>query len=106
MSAESNPSSCEIIEAKLTSFDGRTVRDISSNFITSFELIQSMDKVSYSGVLAVLDTAGVLEGMPLRGEEKLDLTIKSFDLNTEVKIKAFVHKVSDIIPTQSSNGSI
>jgi len=102
--ADTNPASFEFISATLTSYDEQTVKDISSNFIGGFELNQSMDMTSYNGALTILDTVGLLESMPIRGEEILDLVIKSFDLNTEVKIKGFIHKVSDIVPTQSSNG--
>ena len=102
--AEFNPSICEIQKAEIISYDQTIKRDITSNFIGRFEITQSMDAVAYSGWLLVLDTAGVLEGMPIRGEETLNLWLKGMDLGTEVRINAMIHKVTDITPTQSSNG--
>lgn len=102
--AEFNPSVCEIQKAELISYDETVKRDITSNFIGRFEITQSMDAVAYSGWLLVLDTIGILDGMPIRGEETLNLWLKGMDLGTEVKISAVIHKVTDITPTQSSNG--
>ena len=99
-----NPSSVEIIKAELISYDQKTRRDISSNYIYGFEIIQSMDAVAYSGSLNILDTSGILEGMPIRGEETLNFWIEGTDLNTRVKISAIIHKVTDIIPKSNSNG--
>lgn len=99
-----NPGTVEVTRAELISYDGNTRRDISSNYIYGFEIEQSMDTVAYSGSINVLDTSNVLEGMPIRGEETLNLTLLGMDLNTEVYIAARVHRVSDIMPRPSTNG--
>ena len=99
-----NPSVCEIQKAEIISYDNTVKRDITSNFIGRFEITQSMDAVAYSGWLFVLDTIGILDGMPIRGEETLNLWLKGMDLGTEVRISAMIHRISDITPTQSSNG--
>jgi hypothetical protein len=99
-----NPSVCEIQKAEIISYNNTTKRDITSNFIGRFEIIQSMDAVAYSGWLFVVDTIGILDGFPIRGEETLELWLKGMDLGTEVRISARIHRVSDITPTQSSNG--
>jgi hypothetical protein len=99
-----NPSVCEIQKAEIISYNNTTKRDITSNFIGRFEITQSMDAVAYSGWLFVVDTIGILDGLPIRGEETLNLWLKGMDLGTEVRISARIHKVSDITPTQSSNG--
>lgn len=99
-----NPTAVEILKAEIISFDKKTRRDISTNYIYGFEITQSMDSVSYSGSIDVLDTSGVLEGMPIRGEESLNFWIKGMDLGTEVKIAAIIHKVSNISLMPSSGG--
>ena len=99
-----NPSVCEIQKAEIISYNNTAKRDITSSFISRFEITQSMDAVAYSGWLFVVDTIGILDGLPIRGEETLELWLKGMDLGTEVRISARIHKVSDITPTQSSNG--
>lgn len=102
--SEFNPSVCEIQKAEIISYDTKTKRNIASNFISTFEITQSMDSVAYNGWVFVLDTIGIIDGMPIRGEETLNLWLKSMDLGTEVRISAIIHRISDITPTQSSNG--
>ena len=97
-----NPTAVEIIRAEIISYDGSTKRDIASNYIYSFEITQSMDAVAYSGSISVLDSSGLLEGMPIRGEETLTLWLMGMDLQTEVKIAGVIHKVTDIKPSSNS----
>ena len=87
MSEEFNPSRCEIIKAIITSHDDSQRLDVSGNFIGKFKLSQSMTSVAYKGSAFCLDTQGILESFPLRGEEKLELHIKAFDLGTTIKLK-------------------
>lgn len=96
-----NPSGSDVTRAVITSHDGSLSTDI-SNIITEYEIIQSIEAVSYLGTITVFDTVGLLE--KLRAEETLDLTIASYDLPTEVSIKAQIYKVSDIVPSESNNG--
>lgn len=100
---ENNPAVAEITKAVLKSFNG-VERDITGTFIGVVSIDQSMDTASWSGTMSVRDSAGVLDSLPIRGEESLELWIKSFDLGTEIKLNARVHKVTDIIPTATSNG--
>ena len=104
MSENFNPAACTITRAVIISFDGQRRRDISFNFIGAFEINQSMDAVAYSGNISVLDTAGVLEGLPIRGEETLELEIVSHDLDTKVSIITKIHRVTDIEPVPNGNG--
>ena len=103
MSEEFNPSRCEIIKAIITSHDDSQRLDVSGNFIGKFKLSQSMTSVAYKGSAFCLDTQGILESFPLRGEEKLELHIKSFDLGTTVKLKTRIYKISDMAPAPNSN---
>lgn len=104
MAEDINPGTVEVTRAELISYDGKTRRDISSNYIYGFEINQSMDTVAYSGSIDVLDTSNVLEGMPIQGEETLNLTLVGMDFRTEISIAARVHRVSDITPRPSTNG--
>lgn len=101
--SEFNPSGCDITQAILRSHDGSKEVDISPS-IVEFEIVQSMDTVSYNGTITVLDTVGLLEGFPLRAEETLQLTIIGYDLGTEINLNTHIYKVSDILPSESNNG--
>lgn len=103
MSEEFNPSRCEIIKAIITSHDDSQRLDVSGNFIGKFKLSQSMTSVAYKGSAFCLDTQGILESFPLRGEEKLELHIKAFDLGTTIKLKTRIYKISDMAPAPNSN---
>lgn len=102
--AEFNPTAVEVLKAEIISFDGLSRRDISGNYIYGFEITQSMDAVAYSGSINVLDTSSILESMPIRGEETLYFWIKGMDLQTEVKIAAVIHKVTDIHILANNSG--
>lgn len=104
MSESFNPSAVSIRSAIIKSYDGKEQRDISSNFITGFEINQSMSSVAYSGWISVQDSVGILEELPIRGEETLELKLLGHDLNTEVNLKTHIHKVTDIEPSQASDG--
>tara|TARA_R110000796_G_scaffold3920_3_gene15013 strand:+ start:860 stop:2314 length:1455 start_codon:yes stop_codon:yes gene_type:complete len=102
--ADFNPSEVQILKAELLSYDGITRRDISTNYIYGFEIAQSMDTVAYAGKLNIIDTSNLLEGMPIRGEETLNLVLRGTDLNTVVRIAGIIHKVDDISPAGNSGG--
>jgi hypothetical protein len=104
MSETFNPAACTVVKALLKSYDGSKQRDLSANFVGGFEINQSMDTAAWSGALSILDTIGVLEDMPIRGEETLELEIVSHDLDTKIKLRTVVHAVSDIQPTATGNG--
>ena len=98
-----NPSGADITEAILRSYSGSKSVDI-SGLIVEFEFIQSMEAQNWIGSLTIQDSTGLLENFPLRAEEYIDLTVVSYDLGTEVKLKTRVYKISDAIPTESNNG--
>ena len=101
---EINLGKADIEKAELISYDGTTRRDISVTYIYGFNIEQSMDSVAYSGFVDILDTSNVLEGMPIRGEETLNLEISTGDSDVITLISGIVHKVTDIHPKPSSNG--
>lgn len=102
-SGDFNPSGCEITGAIVSSHDGSKSEDIKAQVI-KFEISQSMDMMSYSGSITVLDNIGLLETFPLRSEEFLVLKLKGGDLGTEVNIKTRVYRIDNIVASESNGG--
>ena len=100
-----SPSRCEITKAIITSYGRENVvsEDINT-IIGAFDIEHGIGKVALTGSVTVLDTTGLLERFPLRGEETLDLEIKSYDLQTVRKIKAHIYKITDIEPNSLTKG--
>lgn len=98
-----NPSSCDVTLAIITSYDGSTSYDISSNFIGSWSITQSMGDFAWQGEAFIMDASNLLEGFPLRGEEYFELWLETYDVKTTVKLKARIHKITDIVPAPNSN---
>ena len=84
-----NPSAVDIVEAKITSYDGSKTEDITTGFIGAFELTQSMHMVSYEGKITVLDYRGILEQFPEIDLEKNKFGIfsKASSADTELREK-------------------
>lgn len=92
-----NPSRCEIKSAELTPFNAEGAK--SNNIVAmigSFNISQSVQHSAISGTLDIYDGIGLLEGLPLRGEERLDLVVFCYDLQTEVRLQCQVYQISDI----------
>jgi len=98
-----NSSSYSIQEAKVTAYDGITTSDI-SNIIHSINFSQSLSSVIWSGSIVVRDNVGLLERLPLRGEESLKLKILSYDTNKTIDLNTKIFRVSGIQPTENQNG--
>ena len=100
----SNTSAYEISKCVITSFDGSRSRDITSNFVGAFDLSQSMFKTSYTGSIVVLDGAGILDGLPIRGEETIELEITTVGPDQyTLNLVGHLYKVSNITPSQGSD---
>lgn len=97
-----NPSGYEILRADLTPFGGKKF-DV-QNAITKIDFTQGLDSLSYQATIEILDNTGLLENLPIRGEENLDLHIKTSDIKTEIKLKLFVYAVSDIKVSNDATG--
>jgi hypothetical protein len=100
-----NPGICDISKAELTPYDNSNGRsfDITA-LITSVTISQSIYSPSISGSLSVIDNIGLLERIPLRGEETLDLKLKSYDIQTTREIKGIIYKIDNVVPIESGNG--
>ncbi len=97
-----NPGSADVVEAIMTSHDGGNSQNITGQ-IVSFSLSQSMNSASYNGSLTLLDSVGLFEGFPVRGEETLELKFKGHDLNTEVNLKVHTYSIDSIAIDESSS---
>jgi len=100
-----NPGICNITKASITPF-GMTEDDSVDITASIYSLLiqQSILSVSIQGSVKVLDNVGLLERLPLRGEETLDLKLKSFDIGTEREIKATIYKIDGVSPNPNGNG--
>ena len=92
-----NPSRCEIKSAELIPFGtrGKKSQDISV-MIADFGMSQSIGLSALNGFVSVYDGVGLLQQMPLRGEEQLKLIVYCYDLQTEIYLDCQVYKIDDI----------
>lgn len=94
-----NPSRCEITSAEIVPF-GKKVGDKSNidiaDMIAAFSMHQALNKSALHGKCDVYDSIGILENLPLRGEEEIHLTIKAFDLQTEIELACSIYKIDDL----------
>ena len=102
-----NPSRCEIISAEIAKF-GKGIGDKDNanlrSMIASFQISQSVINSALSGTLEIFDSIGLLEEMPIRGEETLNLVIKSYDMQTEIDLDCHIYKVDDVNINVDQNG--
>jgi len=94
-----------------------------TSMVTGFSLTQSIAQNSYIGTILIEDRVGLLENAmprtkedaeaggssarnlsPLRGEERLQLSIKGYDLGTVVNMDVRIYKIDGITPTASLDG--
>jgi len=101
-----SPSYCEITKAILTPYGAENAvsHDIST-IIGAWHVEHGIGSVSLSGSITVLDNEGLLEGLPLRGEESLELEFLCADLQTKREIKAQVHKINDVAASNTNKGT-
>lgn len=100
-----NPSRCEIKKAELIPHVKENIKSYDiSLMIGDFHLNQSIDSVALSGTIDVLDNINLLQGMPMRGEEQLRLTIYCYDKQTEVTLNCQVIKINRLEPTPDTKG--
>jgi len=113
--ADYSPQAYEIEKAVLKSYlspDGavgdtesnQAQMDI-SNIITGVAISQSIDAVSFLVNVSVIDRANLLETVPLRAEETLDLTILTNDTGEKIEMKLRVYEISDVTFGSGMNGT-
>lgn len=96
-----HPSRCSIERAELIPLSGEK-KDITA-LISEFSITQSLDKTALYAVFQVYDGVGILEEMPVRGEETFDVEIKCFDLETVVNLNLHVYKVDGIVTSEPND---
>lgn len=96
-----SPSYARVRKAQLTSASGVSYNLI--DHITEFYISQSIDSVSLKGSLKILDSIGLLEDFPLRGEETLDLELEGLDTGVIKRIKAHVYSIGNIVVTDNND---
>ena len=102
MSETFNPSFCTIEEATLTSVDERVV-DITP-LIYGVGTYSALSASALVGTIEVYDSVGTLHNHPLRGEEKLNLTLKGHDFQTEVRIVGQIIKIDNVKSNTAGDG--
>ena len=90
-----NPGYCTIESALLISHSGD--EENITGMIGNFSLLQSMGSVALSGEIELLDGVGLINSLPIRGEEGLKIQLRCHDLQTEVKLNLQVIEISDVV---------
>lgn len=100
-----NPSSCDIETATLTPFktDGSGDAINITPMISGFTISQSINSSMLHMVLRCYDSIGLLENLPIRGEEKIEVKIKAHDLGVEKTIKGRIHKVNNVVASEPND---
>jgi hypothetical protein len=82
----------------------RNPEDITA-LITSVRFEQGLNSVSFVGQIAVTDRANLLESVPLRGEETLELDIQTNDTGKKISLKLFVYNITDVMFSGQMSGT-
>ncbi len=87
--------------AVITTHDG--VENDIQNLISVINLSESIDMDSIRGNIDVVDTIGFIENLPIRGEERLQLTLED-PFKTTKTFNLFVFKVDNVQIKPSNDG--
>lgn len=96
-----NPSSCDVVSAQLTPFNTEgSGDDIDiTPIIVGFTITQSIERPALHMAIQCYDGIGLLESLPIRGEEKLKITMKAHDLQIEKTIRGRIHSIDNVVPS-------
>lgn len=97
-----NPSACDIESATITPFGTEGSGDVIeiTPLISGFSISQSISSPMLHVVLRCYDSIGLLENLPIRGEEKINIKIKAHDLGVEKEIKGRIHKINNVVASE------
>ena len=98
-----NYNECIIEQATIVTNDERKF-DIFP-YITGYGISESIESSALHGWVTIIDTVGVLEKIPLMGEETLLFSLRGLDFDTEKKIVGFVYKINDVRALENSSGT-
>lgn len=99
-----SPSKARIERADLFRHDGSSIGSI-LGIITELNLTQSIDASAFSGSLKVVDNVGLFESVPLRGEERLELTVVANDLETRRELSVRVYRIDNVVLNDANDGA-
>ena len=99
-----SPSKARIEEAILYSHD-RTVSVPIDGITTEINFSQSLEASAFLGSIKIQDNIGILENFPLRGEERLKLTIvANDDINNKRKFDLQIYRIDNITTNEANDG--
>lgn len=99
-----SPSKARIEEAIIYSYDGTASASL-YGIITEVNFSQSLDAAAFLGSIKVQDNIGILENFPLRGEEKLKLTIvANDDINNKRKFDLQIYRIDNVTVNEANDG--
>lgn len=99
-----SPSKARIEEAILFSYD-RSASTLIDGIITEINFSQSLEASAFVGSIKVQDNIGKLENFPIRGEERIQLTIvANDDPNNKRKLDLQVYRVDNITMNDANDG--
>ncbi len=116
--ADFEPGYCELLEFEISSIVGdwevgdyfrkggkqdtrRRAVDI-RHLVTSFSITESMSKASLRGSASITDSVGILEQLPILGEEALKIVYKDSQGNVQ-RDWMFIYAVQNIVPSKNGN---
>lgn len=73
--------------------------------ITAIHIVQSVSDFSYMVKIKVVDTSNLLETLPIRSEETLELNIKTKDTDEAMSLKLFVYNIGSVSFTGQMSGT-
>ena len=101
---QSSSSKARIEEAILYSYD-RTASVSIDGITTEINFSQSLEASAFLGSIKVQDNIGILENFPLRGEERLKLTIvANDDINNKRKFDLQIYRIDNITTNEANDG--
>ena len=98
-----NPGYCTVEGAKIITYEG--AEEDLTGLIGNISIQQSLSLNAYVGSVEILDGIGLLVNLPIRGEEELQLKLKSHDLQTEVNLVLQIVSISNV-QIQKSSGDM
>ena len=100
---EFSPGICKVLEASIFSYEKNKSIDITA-MIGRVAFTQSIYSAAWLGSVTVLDTIGLLENFPLRGEEDFHLKLEAADLEFVVELKTRIYKIGNVETLEANKG--
>jgi hypothetical protein len=97
------PGDVEITKLKIVSSSGDDI-DI-KGIMVSLDIFEDIFNNCISGAIAIVDSLSMIENMPLIGNEKIFIGIKTPSLGTssQIRIEGRIYKITDRAPTKDNS---